>query len=165
MWPAPTREASSTIADPSCEAASWGSVRSCNSPTVSLEGQAPTPSAGCTSASTTKGARACSRASWLRAEEQRFLLDGENDCLLQDFPQLKQNKSCANKRLCQLREAGFTHRPLIVPFYGLYLESYELIPKRNYLGAYGQSYVNLGAELECGNLRPSSHSKAAWPKL
>ena len=27
--------------------------------------------------------------------------------------------------------------PKVVPFYGLYLESYNVIPKRNYLGAYG----------------------------
>ena len=26
---------------------------------------------------------------------------------------------------------------LVVPFCGLYLESYKVIPKRNYLGAYG----------------------------
>ena len=32
---------------------------------------------------------------------------------------------------------GFTHRPQVVPFYGLFLESYKVIPKRNYLGAYG----------------------------
>ena len=25
----------------------------------------------------------------------------------------------------------------VVPFYGSYLESYKVIPKRNYLGAYG----------------------------
>ena len=25
----------------------------------------------------------------------------------------------------------------VVPFIGLYLESYKVIPKRNYLGAYG----------------------------
>ena len=27
--------------------------------------------------------------------------------------------------------------PEVVSFYGLYLESYKVIPKRNYLGAYG----------------------------
>ena len=27
--------------------------------------------------------------------------------------------------------------PEVVPFYGLYLEPYQVIPKRNYLGAYG----------------------------
>ena len=27
--------------------------------------------------------------------------------------------------------------PQVVPYYGLYLESYKVIPKRNYLGAYG----------------------------
>ena len=32
---------------------------------------------------------------------------------------------------------GFTHRPQVVPFYGLFLESYKVIPQRNYLGAYG----------------------------
>ena len=30
-----------------------------------------------------------------------------------------------------------TYRPLSSSFYGLYLESYKVIPKRNYLGAYG----------------------------
>ena len=31
-----------------------------------------------------------------------------------------------------------THRPLSSSFYyGVYLESYKVIPKRNYLGAYG----------------------------
>ena len=27
--------------------------------------------------------------------------------------------------------------PQVVPLYGLYLESYEVLPKRNYLGAHG----------------------------
>ena len=27
--------------------------------------------------------------------------------------------------------------PYVVPFYGSYLESYKVIPKGNYLGAYG----------------------------
>ena len=31
----------------------------------------------------------------------------------------------------------FTHRPMVVPFWGSYLESYTVIPKRNYYGAYG----------------------------
>ena len=31
----------------------------------------------------------------------------------------------------------YTHRPLRVPFCGSYLESYKVLPKRNYLGAYG----------------------------
>ena len=38
------------------------------------------------------------------------------------------------------RSLGFRALPIgpeVVPFYGLYLESYKVIPKRNYLGAYG----------------------------
>ena len=31
----------------------------------------------------------------------------------------------------------------VVPFYGLYLESYKAIPKRNYLGAYGYALVHI----------------------
>ena len=40
-----------------------------------------------------------------------------------------------------------THRPLSSSFYGLYLESYKVIPRRNYLGAYGYGlgFAGLGA--------------------
>ena len=31
--------------------------------------------------------------------------------------------------------------PQVVPFYGLYVESYKVISKRNYLGAYGYRLV------------------------
>ena len=31
--------------------------------------------------------------------------------------------------------------PKVVPVYGLYLESYKVIPKGNYLGAYGYSLL------------------------
>ena len=33
---------------------------------------------------------------------------------------------------------GLPIGPEVVPFYSLYLESYKVIPKRNYLGAYGK---------------------------
>ena len=31
--------------------------------------------------------------------------------------------------------------PQVVPFCGLYLESYKALPKRNYLGAYGRRFL------------------------
>ena len=33
--------------------------------------------------------------------------------------------------------------PFVVPFCGSYLESYKVIPKRNYLGAYGTARIGL----------------------
>ena len=37
----------------------------------------------------------------------------------------------------RVRELGLPIGPLVVPFDGLSLESYKVIPERNYLGAYG----------------------------
>ena len=36
-----------------------------------------------------------------------------------------------------IRDTKLPIGPSVVPFCGLYLKSYKVIPKRNYLGAYG----------------------------
>ena len=48
-----------------------------------------------------------------------------------------------------------THRPLSSSFYGLYLESYKVIPKRNYLGAYGYVSHIQGTLNAAGGVEPS----------
>ena len=52
---------------------------------------------------------------------------------------------------CWMATRRLLRRKRKSPFYGSYLESYKVIPKRNYLGALGSRTLRIGCRYLCGD--------------